>query len=80
MKAEFVRSVNKAMSNSVPHLVALAVLGTFYAVGGELTLPVVFQTIAVMYMSRYEIIEMFPTVIQLIMEAYVGCKRLEVNQ
>lgn len=79
MKASFVQSVNKAMYAIIPHLVTLTVIGTYYAQGGVVSLPVVFQTLALMFAVRFELIETFPNVVQLSMEAHVGLQRIEVS-
>lgn len=78
MKACFIQSFNKIMYASLPHLVALAAIATFYILGGDLSLPMIFQTLALLFTARYEVIEMLPMLIQLTMEAHVGLKRIEV--
>lgn len=79
MKSSLIRSLNCAMFGATPYLVSLAIFGTFYARGGELSLPMVFQTLALLFAVRFEVIQIFPLTIQLVMEARVGCKRIQVG-
>lgn len=79
MKASAVRAVNFAMFSTTHHLVLLAIIGTFYLRGGNVSLPLVFQTLGLMFSIRFEVMHILPLAIQMAMEARVALKRIQVK-
>ncbi|XP_066928579.1 ATP-binding cassette sub-family C member 4-like [Clytia hemisphaerica] len=72
-----VRGINYAFYSSSPYIIGFVIFATFYGLGGQLTLSSVFQTISLLFASRFEICFMFPTGIQCLNEMKVACHRIQ---
>lgn len=79
LTAQIVRGINMSFYSSFPYVVGFIIFSTFYAMGGTITLSVVFQTISLMFACRFEIINMLPAGIQMVNEMKVSCRRIQVN-
>ena len=66
------------MYTSSAYIIGFAIFVTFYFTGGQITLPLVFQTISLLFAIRLEVVFMLPMSIHTINEIKVGCKRIQV--
>jgi len=73
-----VRGINYAVYSSSAYIIGFIIFITFYFMGGQITLPVVFQTLSLLFAIRFEVTFMLPMGVQYLNEMKVGCKRIQV--
>ena len=76
-RSQVIRAINQGFMFSMAAVVAFATFGVFWGNGGELTVPLVFATIALLQVLRFQIGRMWIRAIETGAEAIASCHRIE---
>lgn len=77
LRAQRLRAINYALYFCSPHVTAFAIFLVYYRLGGELTLPLVFSTLAFIQILRLVIGRFFTRAIETTSESYASALRIE---
>lgn len=77
LRAQRLRAINYALYFCSPHVTAFAIFMVYYRLGGTLTLPLVFSTLAFIQTLRLGIGRFFTRAIETLSESYTSALRIE---
>ena len=78
MKTSLVRALNISMHSGTIYIIFFAVFSMYYFYGDGITLSVVFFVMSIFYSIRLPVLVLFPVAVQVAMECYVSCNRIQV--
>ena len=76
-KSQFLRAINQGIMFSTPSLTSFATFLVFWALGGTLTIPIVFSTLSLLQVLRMTIGRQWTRSIETGSEAVASCIRIE---
>ena len=78
MRTSLVRAVNNSLYVGTTYIVFFAAFAIHYFFGDGINLSVMFFTLSIFFAIRAPVLLFFPLAVQMVMEGYVSCKRIEV--
>ena len=78
MKASLVRALNVSMNSGTVYIIFFAVFSMYYFYGDGITLSMVFFVMSIFHSIRLPVLLLFPVAVQMLMECYVSCNRIQV--
>ena len=78
MKTSLVRALNISMHSGTIYIIFFVVFSMYYFYGDGITLSRVFFVMSIFYSIRLPVLVLFPVAVQVAMECYVSCNRIQV--
>eukprot|EP00597_Dinobryon_sp_UTEXLB2267_P000867 CAMPEP_0170058302 /NCGR_PEP_ID=MMETSP0019_2-20121128/977_1 /TAXON_ID=98059 /ORGANISM="Dinobryon sp., Strain UTEXLB2267" /LENGTH=1219 /DNA_ID=CAMNT_0010263211 /DNA_START=4007 /DNA_END=7666 /DNA_ORIENTATION=+ len=76
-QSQVLRAINQGLIFSIPSVSAFSTFSVFWALGGELTIPIVFATLSLLQVLRFTVGRLWTRSIETTSEAMASCKRVD---